>query len=97
MKLRRRFPGCCDYGAEAATEHLVNGMEDFLAIPWIADEIRQASFHQFSIDDSDSDEVVLLAEHDKGFAWYVIGTWLNLESDFGLPVWKPPGITGKSI
>ena len=38
MKLRRRFPGCCDYGAEAATEHLVNGMEDFLAIPWIADE-----------------------------------------------------------
>ena len=69
-------------GFENATVEF-DGVEALLAISFVTSFVNE-SFHQFSIDTTNGDNIALMAEYDDGNKWWVVGF---LDSPVDLPRW----------
>ena len=89
MKIRRSIPDYVD-GIERITVEF-NTKEELLSIPWIKafeQTLNGKKFHQFSICTDAPDRCILMAEHDEGRRWWVVG-FINAPTLDFLPKWEP--------
>jgi len=86
-KIRRHVPSFVDMDEEPETVEFTT-VEELLEIPFVNDWNRDEDFFRFSIGSRKNRISLLMAEFDKGKAWYVVGHMENV-NDIELPDWKP--------
>ena len=69
---------------------------ELINIKWVDNFIRwpngdlDPKFHQFSISVSDDhNDVILMAEYNEGYSWFVVGYIDKIDHVRDLPEWKP--------
>ena len=89
IHVRQHLPGFVDIDPQPEVD--VAGIDEVLAIPWIASWTTAPTFHRWSVS-SDERRHMLMAEMKHGTSWHVVA-YLTSDTPIALPEWRPVDVT----